>query len=160
MDGHGARWGTKPPQRPNLQAVDTLPKLGRHNTGFVSVEIFSAIVFDNLKVLMKGAAGTYASLRAFRDDVDGTWRRDLWPVVKLGGNGLNAIIDEACRFATQCARAAEPVVFAPPLSTFSSNSKADTAHLANGLARISHTAVSFHRWWSNKRLSGGRERRL
>jgi len=25
------------------------------------------------------------------------------------------------------------------------------------LARISHTAVSFHRWWSNRRLSGGRE---
>ena len=42
---------------PEFAAVDTLPKLGRYNTGFVSVEIFSAIVFDNLKVLMKGAAG-------------------------------------------------------------------------------------------------------
>jgi putative ABC transport system substrate-binding protein len=35
-----------------------------------------------------------------------------------------------------------------------------TRNQCRALARISHTAVSFHRWWSNKRLSGGRERRL
>jgi hypothetical protein len=80
----------------------------------------------------KADHGTYVALRAFRDDADGTWRSDLWPVVQIGDN-LDAVIDAACRFAADCAKAPEAVCFAPPIATFSRPDKADTASLSNGL---------------------------
>src|SRR4051812_1837453 len=61
--------------------------------------------------------GGYVTMRAFRDDRDGTWRADRWPVRKLNGAGLSSIIDAAISFAGECANAAEPVVFAPPVVT-------------------------------------------
>src|ERR1700730_16346666 len=78
-------------------------------------------------------SGTYTSLRAFRDDADATWHPEMWPVIKINGDGLDAIIDHAWRFAARCAGASEAVVFAPPIATFNNPDKADVASLANGL---------------------------
>ena len=59
--------------------------------------------------------GSWVSLRAFRDDVDGTWQATHWPRVQINGAGLEPLIDAAERWATTCAQAAEPVVMAPPV---------------------------------------------
>jgi Protein of unknown function (DUF3987) len=76
--------------------------------------------------------GTFVSMRAFRDDSDGTWRPADWPSIKVNGD-FNVIVDAAASFASQCAAADVAVVFAPPLSTFANAEKADREALANGL---------------------------
>lgn len=78
--------------------------------------------------------GTFVTLRAFRDDADGTWRADTWPVQKLNGSGLTPLIDAAAAYIERCANVRESVVFAPPLATFSRGDKATNDFLANGLA--------------------------
>ena len=76
---------------------------------------------------------TLISLRAFRDDADGTWRHRDWPIVSVNGS-LDRIVQAAEIFASQCATASDPVVFAPPIATFRKGNKATEAALANGLA--------------------------
>jgi hypothetical protein len=49
--------------------------------------------------------GSFITLRAFRDDSNGTWRPERWPVRKLNGAGLDPIIEAAVAFANECARA-------------------------------------------------------
>src|SRR4051794_12488381 len=78
--------------------------------------------------------GGFVSLRAFRDDRDGTWRRDRWPVKKLNGAGLGIIIDAAVAFAAECANATERVVFAPPIVTLKNASEAAEKDVSNGVA--------------------------
>ena len=75
---------------------------------------------------------TFVSLRAFHDDADGVALYDHWTTIKIA-DGLGGVTSAAWRFATECANAAMPVVFCPPVSTFGNPDKADTASLANGL---------------------------
>jgi hypothetical protein len=74
---------------------------------------------------------TYASLRAFHQ-----FRRDVPPElimpVAIDGD-LTALIDAAFKAANRCARADHPVVFAPPVCTFTNPNHARTSDLANGL---------------------------
>jgi hypothetical protein len=77
--------------------------------------------------------GTFATLRAFRDDQEGTWQSKHWPVVRLNGHGLGNLIDGAVTFAETCANAPELVVFAPPIATFKTEHGAAEKDVANGL---------------------------
>jgi hypothetical protein len=76
---------------------------------------------------------TQISMRAFRDDADGTWRPRDWPIVVVNGS-LDRIVEAAESFASQCATATVAVVFAPPVATFRQGNKATENALANGLA--------------------------
>src|SRR5690349_15972542 len=60
----------------------------------------------------------YVHLRAFRDNANGVWRRDLWRSIHLNGAGPEPVIDAAAALAEMCAGCAEPVVFAAPIATF------------------------------------------
>jgi Primase C terminal 2 (PriCT-2) len=75
--------------------------------------------------------GTMVSLRAFAA-YDKPWRTDLWRWVRLGRDRA-PLIDAAVALATQCANAAIPVVFCPPVATFREGRKADEEHLSDGL---------------------------
>jgi hypothetical protein len=77
---------------------------------------------------------SYVQLRAFRDDIDGTWRPDLWRSIKLNGAGTNPVIQAAAVLAEACAAAPERVVFAAPIATFATADRAGEKDLANGLA--------------------------
>jgi hypothetical protein len=76
-------------------------------------------------------AGTWISLRAFRDDVDA-------PPVAIEGTPMNGdlsrIAEAAATLARRCAYHEQPVVFCPPVAAFSDPKKATEAALANGLA--------------------------
>src|SRR3954453_1703769 len=78
-------------------------------------------------------AGSFVSLRAFRDDRDGTWQPGRWPVRKLNGAGLGPVIDAAVVFANDCANAPVPVVFAPPVCTLKNEKGAAEDDVANGV---------------------------
>lgn len=78
--------------------------------------------------------GGYVQLRAFRDDTDGTWNVQQWPVIKVNGEGLEHLIDAAEDFASSCATAAEKVVFAAPIATFKGAGAAAEKDIFNGLA--------------------------
>jgi hypothetical protein len=76
---------------------------------------------------------TFASIRAFPDN----GRKDETPVVKLGvplTGGTWRLVRDAMRHADECANRPEPVVFCPPVATFSSPERAREVDLANGLA--------------------------
>jgi hypothetical protein len=77
--------------------------------------------------------GTVVSLRAFRDDADGTWAPTEWPAVRVNGVGLGPVADAAAAFAERCATAPVPVVFAPPIATFKTAGSAAEKDVANGL---------------------------
>lgn len=64
--------------------------------------------------------GGYVSLRAFLDDRDGPWEPSSWPVTLINGHALRPVVENAARFAEECANATEKVVFAPPIATFRS----------------------------------------
>jgi hypothetical protein len=78
--------------------------------------------------------GGYVHLRAFRDDIDGTWRPDLWRSIELNGAGTNPVIEAAAVLAEACAAAPQLVVFAAPIATFATAGGAGEKGLANGLA--------------------------
>jgi RecA-family ATPase len=73
---------------------------------------------------------TFASLRAFYDDREG--------VFAIKGCRITAdaapLVEAATRLANRCAAAGEPVVFSPPIATFSDPHSATEQSLANGLA--------------------------
>lgn len=73
---------------------------------------------------------TFLSLRAFYDDVSAVFAIQGRRVGDDPAAGLPAIEDMAAR----CARAVRPVVFCPPLATFTGPDDATEADLANGLA--------------------------
>src|SRR5688500_41231 len=75
--------------------------------------------------------GTYASLRAFCDTREGP-PYGIRPV--LLGTNRAPLIEAARVFATEAANAPEPIVFCPPLATFSNDRQAREQDLANGLA--------------------------
>jgi hypothetical protein len=77
--------------------------------------------------------GTVVSLRAFRDDVDGTWGASEWPSVRVNAVGLEPVAAAAPDFAERCAAAPGPVVFAPPIATFRTEGSAAEKDVANGL---------------------------
>ncbi len=76
-------------------------------------------------------SGTFVSLRAF-DQFD----RGVPPVfirgIYVNGN-LDALIEAAARAAEDAANNSKPVVFAPPICTFTNPDRARTEDLANGL---------------------------
>lgn len=75
--------------------------------------------------------GGFVSLRGFLDNQRGP------PAVIEAmevGDDLAPVTDAAERIATRCARLPEPVVFSPPVATFSNARQAREADLANGLA--------------------------
>ena len=78
--------------------------------------------------------GGFVTLRAFRDDCDGTWRPERWPVRKLNGAGFGPVINAAVSFAGECANAPERVVFAPPVVTLKTATSAAEQNIANGVA--------------------------
>ncbi|MGK7870970.1 DUF3987 domain-containing protein [Falsiroseomonas sp. E2-1-a20] len=75
-------------------------------------------------------AGTYASLRAFRDNDDGPPYRIA---VSQIGESLDALVADAERMAAQAGATSYATVFAPPVATFTSAETAKEADLANGL---------------------------
>jgi putative DNA primase/helicase len=77
--------------------------------------------------------GSYVHVRSFRDDADGTWRPDLWRAIELNGAGTDPVVNAAAVLAEACASAAEPVVFAAPIATFTTADGACEENLANGL---------------------------
>jgi P4 family phage/plasmid primase-like protien len=80
--------------------------------------------------------GGVCQLRAFRDDINDTWRPDLWRAIKLNGTGFGPLIDAAAQLAQQCADATERVVFAPPVVCLNSETKAAEKNIANGLVVV------------------------
>jgi hypothetical protein len=78
------------------------------------------------------AEGTYVSLRSFQH------RQGEKPArieaVKLNGQGLGTMVIAAERHATWAANHREPLVFAPPVATFTNEAHAAEADLAQGLA--------------------------
>jgi hypothetical protein len=75
---------------------------------------------------------TFASLRAFRDDIDGA---PPFLIEAAGiGDGLDGLIAAAVAAAERAANAREPVVFCPPVATFTNAVQAREADLANGIA--------------------------
>jgi hypothetical protein len=77
-------------------------------------------------------ADTFVSLRSF------THRQGEKPAkieaVKLNGHGHAALVTAAERHATWAANHREPLVFAPPVATFTNPARATEADLAQGLA--------------------------
>lgn len=75
--------------------------------------------------------GTYVSLRAFSDGANQVFRIMAHEV----GDSLEGLAETAAIEATMAANhAAYPVVFAPPIATFTNKSSAREGDLANGLA--------------------------
>jgi hypothetical protein len=74
--------------------------------------------------------GTYVSLRSF---YDGT-QRVFGIIPHTLTSDLSRLVDAATREATRAARCGSPVVFAPPIATFSNPEQAREVDLANGLA--------------------------
>jgi hypothetical protein len=78
--------------------------------------------------------GTFVTLRAF-DQLDGTKPPFAIRSVKLNGLGSHQdLVDTAARLAQRCANNATPIVFAPPIASFSNPNRARAIDLANGLA--------------------------
>lgn len=74
--------------------------------------------------------GTFVSLRAFCDNKNAVFHIQRQQI----GRDNIALILSAATLATRCANAAEPVVFCPPIATFTGPDKATEKDLANGLA--------------------------
>jgi hypothetical protein len=78
-------------------------------------------------------AGAHVSWRAFRDD-----RKDAPPVFIESSHvledGLGHLATAATYWATKAAQHPDPVVFCPPIATFTSAKRAREIDLANGLA--------------------------
>jgi RecA-family ATPase len=75
--------------------------------------------------------GSFAALRGFYDLKDAPpYKIQFVPI----GTSLDHLISEATTLATNCARAPEPVVFCPPIATFSNSKQAREIDLQNGLA--------------------------
>ncbi|MBR0658705.1 DUF3987 domain-containing protein [Neoroseomonas oryzicola] len=74
--------------------------------------------------------GTYVSLRAFYDDANAVFGIQTHRL----STDLAPLVDEALDFATRAAGTDRPVVFAPPIATFSNARGATEADLENGLA--------------------------
>lgn len=73
---------------------------------------------------------TFISLRSFLDITEGP------PFLIEGhelGNDVRTVLPAVERVARACAKAAEPIVFCPPLATFVGPKKATESDLANGL---------------------------
>ena len=75
---------------------------------------------------------TYASLRGFPQAKSGGPAVFIRPV-HINGS-LDPLIEAAFNAAFEAANAKQPVVFAPPVCTFSSAERARTADLANGVS--------------------------
>lgn len=75
---------------------------------------------------------TYVSLRAFDQ-----FRRDRPPelirTVRIYNGDFSALIERALQAADHCANADHPVVFAPPVCTFTNPKRARSIDLANGI---------------------------
>lgn len=77
--------------------------------------------------------GTYAAIRWFPDDKSGGfWRAGLWRWLPINGS-FEALVDAAAVDARRCANAPLPVVFCPPIATFTTRHKAEDANVACGL---------------------------
>jgi hypothetical protein len=74
--------------------------------------------------------GSFVSLRAFHDDANAVFHIDAH---RLAGDHAG-LVTAAATCATRAARAERPVVFAPPIATFSNPRGAAEADLQNGLA--------------------------
>ncbi len=74
--------------------------------------------------------GTVVSLRAFYDCKDGVFAVESHAITADTG----ALAEAATRLANRCAAADAPVVFCPPIATFSDARNATEKNLANGLA--------------------------
>ena len=77
--------------------------------------------------------GTFASLRAF-DQFDRTLPPKLIRAVEINAGDLRGLVEAASRAADDTARAARPVVFAPPICTLNNPRRARGVDLANGLS--------------------------
>lgn len=75
--------------------------------------------------------GTFVSLRAF-DQIDAKRPAFLTEAVQINGS-LSPLIETATKAAQRCADNSQPIVFAPPVATFSNPDRARGVDLANGL---------------------------
>lgn len=73
---------------------------------------------------------TFVSLRAFYDDAKKVFGIEAYP---LRGD-LDGLVAAATSFATRAAQHHRPVVFAPPIATFTNGDRATEDDLQNGLA--------------------------
>lgn len=74
--------------------------------------------------------GSYVSLRSFYDDAKEVFGIQAHRL----SDDLDALVNAACDLATKAAREERPVVFAPPIATFSNGETATERDLQNGLA--------------------------
>jgi hypothetical protein len=112
---------------------------GEHASSFASGQLgISPLKADRgelerfVDVLFRYAdENTFAALRAFHQ-----FRGDVPPEiqcsVKINGD-LTPLINRALKAASKCAAADHPIVFAPPICTFTNPNRARSVDLANGL---------------------------
>ncbi len=89
-------------------------------------------IFAFCDALFRYAETGFVQLRMFRDKPEtGTWGTP-WEAADV--TDLQALIDKATRIATKAARAAQRVVFAPPVVVLKSPRSATEADVAEGVA--------------------------
>ena len=99
----------------------------------VTVEVARDQLATFVDALLRHAdQGSWLSLRAFRDDMDNEPPFDI-RAIPINGD-LDRLVSAVDQMARRCAAAQHPIVFCPPVATFSNRAKADEASLANGLA--------------------------
>lgn len=76
-------------------------------------------------------AASVVGLRSFEHEPGAPPLLQGWPVI---GADLSDLVDQACQAATNAANAPRPMVFAPPVATFSKVGRANEENLANGVA--------------------------
>ena len=84
-------------------------------------------------IFRNATPGTFAALRAFREDIKEPWRPELWSMPAIGSD-LQTLAETAADLAWAAAAAPEKVLFAAPLCTFKTRENAAEKNVAEGLA--------------------------
>src|SRR5512141_763757 len=114
-----------------LQMGCVTPRAGVMPDGFARLDADAEQIRRFADALFRYAdEGTFVSLRAFYDNKNAVFRIRSARVAR----DLSSVIRAAIDLATLCANAGEPVVFCPPIATFSDPQSATENDLANGLA--------------------------
>jgi hypothetical protein len=94
----------------------------------------------------------FVQLRAFREDIEGAWKPQQWPAVKLDAVGLEHVAEAAYSFATCCAAAPEKVVFAAPIATFKTSGGAAEKDMRTALLSRSTATRALKRHAKNWKI--------
>ncbi|EFH10530.1 AAA family ATPase [Teichococcus cervicalis] len=120
MDTHGIASGSVPPY---VASVTDTARL--RSVNYSEIARFVDALFRY------ATPGGCVSLRAFREGANGVFDVSAH---RIGVDKLGELAGAAVSLATRAANAPFPVVFCPPVATFTNSEKADEASLLNGLA--------------------------